>query len=59
MQVTLDAELQAQRRKNSEDLAKIYGGSQKVEVDEAGTIVVSAGSYPIPIPTIRTKVKVR
>jgi len=59
MLVTLDEELQAQRRKNSEDLARFYGGSQKVEVDEAGTIVVEAGSYPIPIPTIRTKVKVR
>ena len=59
MEVTLAAELEKIGRKNLEDLAKIYGGSQKVEVDEAGTIVVSAGSYPMPIPTIRTKVKVR
>ncbi|MBA7496777.1 hypothetical protein ES702_07386 [subsurface metagenome] len=59
MEVTLDAQLQAQRRKNLEDLGRFYGGSQKVEVAEDGTIVVSAGSYPIPIPTILTKVKVR
>jgi len=59
MEVTLDAELQKIGRKNLENLAKIYGGSQKVEVDEAGTIVVEAGSYPTPVPTILTKVKVR
>ncbi|MBA7643227.1 hypothetical protein ES703_50946 [subsurface metagenome] len=59
MEVTLAAELQKIGRKNLEDLAKIYGGSQKVEIDESGQLVVSAGSYPIPIPTIRTKVKVR
>ena len=59
MLITTDEELQKIGRKNFEDLRKLYGGSQKVEVDEAGTIVVSAGSYPIPIPTIITKVKVR
>jgi len=59
MEVTLDEELQRERRKNLEDLGRFYGGSQKVEVVEGGTIVVEAGSYPTPIPTILTKVKVR
>ncbi len=53
MQVTLDSELQKQRRKNSEDLAKFYGGGQKGQVDETGQIV-SPGAR-IPIPTIRPR----
>jgi len=55
MLVTLDAELQAQRRKNLEDLRRFYGGSQKVEVDETGAITAPGGSYGIPIPTTRPR----
>lgn len=58
MQVTLDEKLRELREKNFEDLRKFYGGSQKNMVDETGQIVVAAGSYPIPIPRIITKVKV-
>lgn len=58
MLITLDAELQAQRKKDLDYLQKSHGGSEKMEVDKNGQLVVSAGSYPIPIPTIITKVKV-
>ncbi len=54
MQVTLDLELQKIRRKDLEDLAKIYGGSQKVEVDETGAITAPGASYAIPT-TIRRR----
>ncbi|MBA7612925.1 hypothetical protein ES703_20166 [subsurface metagenome] len=54
MLVTLDAELQAQRRKNSEDLGRFYGGGQKVQIDETGEITAPGASYAIPT-TIRRR----
>lgn len=55
MLVTLDEELQTERRKNFEDLAKFYGGGQKGQVDEIGAITAPGASYRMPIPTRRVR----
>ncbi|GAI70051.1 unnamed protein product [marine sediment metagenome] len=57
MLVTLDEELQRERRKNLEDLAKFYGGGQPGQVDQIGAITAPRASYSRPIPTIRPRVR--
>ncbi|GAI61651.1 unnamed protein product [marine sediment metagenome] len=54
MLVTLDEELQRERRKNFEDLRRFYGGGQLGQVEEIGAITAPRVRHPRPT-TIRRR----